>query len=838
LAVATLLLAVPTMARADIIFSNFGPGQTYDVNNGNPIGNGLDGSGNNYAQAVSFIAPANYTVTSVSVALAGFGTSGTNDDPLFGTFNADNGDSPGTVLASTTAPPGILGPLGNNNPLVVVNGASIPIVAGERYWITISDTNGNGSVAWNLNITGDTNDTGTSTDGGMTWFSPSFQTPGAFEVDGTLATTVTPEPGSLALLGTGAMALLGGRRLGRRARRAAEVKNRRPQIEELEDRNLLSAPAVGTWASLTNMAPDFPGTMQLLSNGKVMIQGYSPGNDFMLLSPDSSGSYTNGTFTFTAPMSTPRLYYSSNLLPTGKLFIMGGEYSGNPLVQNSSNTGEIYDPATNTWTPTAPFPLSAYGDEPSMLLPDGHSILLGTGDEFAFNTYIYNTQTNTFSGPFSTANPDSTDEEGYVKLPNNNVLRYNIFTSVLFTPNIGYAEEFNPTTNTWNDISPTNGTANGSIPALSEGNFFELGPLMRLQDGRIFVIGDGASNGATAFYNPATNTWSAGPNIPSINGVQYGDDDGPAAELPNGDIIFTADTGVATGSLSNPPQQLFIFDPTANTITQLNPLPPSPYPEEAPTTPGFVNRMLVLPTGQVLFTDSDTQMWIFTPSQAQPAQALRPVVNSLAFNGTAGSFTLTGRQLNGQSAGSAYGDDVVTDENYPIVRFQNATGQVFYATTTNWSTTGVATGLANPETVNVQLPAGMPAGRYSVIVTGAGLQSNAFAVNISAAQLGAVPAVSFAGTFLSGGSGSAGLVGGSSNSGLAATSLALTHNAVSGTPSFLHQTSQSSSVGDTPSHSSFVVPQAASTSVASYFGLTNREKVIDSLFSTGLDDMF
>ena len=44
----------------------------------------------------------------------------------------------------------------------------------------------------------------------------------------------------------------------------------------------------------------------------------------------------------------------------------------------------------------------------------------------------------------------------------------------------------------------------------------------------------------TAIYHTSTNTWSAGPVIPSVNGVPYTLADAPAAVLPNGNILFAA----------------------------------------------------------------------------------------------------------------------------------------------------------------------------------------------------------------------------------------------------------------------------------------------------------
>jgi hypothetical protein len=98
-----------------------------------------------------------------------------------------------------------------------------------------------------------------------------------------------------------------------------------------------------------------------------------------------------------------------------------------------------------------------------------------------------------------------------------------------------------------------------------------------------------------------------------------------------------------------------------------------------------------------------------------------------------GVFTLTGKQITGQSAGSTYGDDVQTDENFPIVRFTNSTGQVFYGRTSNWSSS-VATG-TTLVTTNFTLNPAMPAGVYSLIVSGAGISSAPLFVNITQSEV-------------------------------------------------------------------------------------------------------
>lgn len=477
--------------------------------------------------------------------------------------------------------------------------------------------------------------------------------------------------------------------------------------------------AAGTWAPLTNFAPNFTGTMLLLSDGTVMVLSAADTQTWFKLTPDIHGSYLNGTWTTLAPMSISRLYFASEVLPSGKVWVLGGEYTGG--VQNIAATGEQYDPIANTWSPIASYPTTpacpvtaCFGDDPSMLIPGGKII---AGDIFTNAPHIYNIATNSWSpGPSKVYN-DRSDEEGWTKLSNGNVLTYDLFQSIA-TGN-GYAEVYNPATNSWSSISPSDGSAGGTLPVLSSNALGEeLGPVMHLQDGRAMVIG---ANQHTALYNPTTNSWAAGPDTPG----NFGADDAPAAELPNGHVIYSADNAPNVGAPFQKPTHIFEFDPVAGTTTDITASLPD---ANLASIPSYPTRMLTLPTGQVLFVDSSVRLWIYTEAGA-PNPALRPVVNNTVYNG-GGVFTLTGKQLNGQSGGSAYGDDVESDENFPIVRLSTFTGNVYYCRTTNWSTVGIDGGSAL-ETVNFTLNPGIIAGNYSMTVIGAGISSYPIAINIT-----------------------------------------------------------------------------------------------------------
>lgn len=495
----------------------------------------------------------------------------------------------------------------------------------------------------------------------------------------------------------------------------------KPLVETLERRDLLT----GTWAPLTNQIPDPLGaqTSMVLSDGTIMVMGGqdSISNTWYALKPNANGSYINGTWTKLANMNVGRLFSPAAMLPDGRVFVVGGEYS-TPF--DFTNTAEIYDPVKNTWKLVASVPSpptqvgsnppptarSQFGDDPIEVLPNGN-VLAGYFNDP--RTFIYNPTTNTWTTNNTAATRklrgDPSDEESWVKLPDGSILSYDIFSSI-FT-GISTAQRYIPSQNKWIDAGTiTDGT--GQPVVLSDPSVgFELGPAILLPDGRVFQLG---GTGNTAFYNSSTNTWTLGPNIP--NGLVATDN--PAAMLPNGHVLFAA-SPFATDSQGNftfpEPTTVFEFDPIANTFTDVTPANFSLDQENA-----FATTMLVLPTGQIMMTNFTQQIMVYTPDGA-PQASWAPTIQSIQRSGT--TFTLTGTQLNGLSEGAAYGDDWEMSSNYPLVRLTNAvTGQISYARTSNWSSTGVQTGNL-PVTTNFTLPAGLAPGSYLVSAVANGIAS-------------------------------------------------------------------------------------------------------------------
>ena len=120
-----------------------------------------------------------------------------------------------------------------------------------------------------------------------------------------------------------------------------------------------------------------------MTDGSVMLNRGDPG--WFRLTPDAKGNYANGTWTPTAPMSQSRLFFASQILPSGKLFVLGGEYG----TVGNNGTVEIYDPVSNAWSPGTSYstnpncdnfglPDPCFGAVESMLMPGGKQILAGS----------------------------------------------------------------------------------------------------------------------------------------------------------------------------------------------------------------------------------------------------------------------------------------------------------------------------------------------------------------------------------------------------------------------------------------------------------------------------
>jgi hypothetical protein len=116
-------------------------------------------------------------------------------------------------------------------------------------------------------------------------------------------------------------------------------------------------PATGTFTATGQMTEFRWGhTATLLNNGQVLLAGGNNGNsvaDAELFDP------TTGTFSATSPMSFPRAQHTATLLSDGTVLVAGG-FSFFPAPGGGFPYVDIFDPATNTFTPTDPLEIGRY----------------------------------------------------------------------------------------------------------------------------------------------------------------------------------------------------------------------------------------------------------------------------------------------------------------------------------------------------------------------------------------------------------------------------------------------------------------------------------------------
>ena len=466
-----------------------------------------------------------------------------------------------------------------------------------------------------------------------------------------------------------------------------------------------------TWTTLTNAPPAALGTALLLTDGTVMVQGMATSGfatrNWYRLTPSTTGSYVSGTWTTLAstPSTYSPLYYASAVLPDGRVVVVGGEYSNN--AEAETNKGAIYNPATNAWTSiTPPTGWTHIGDAASVVLPNG-TFMIGNcgvaGTECTNQTFQAQLNATTLTWMIIGAGngkADQNSEEGWELLPNGDVLVVDVW-------DVMHSEVFNPGTDKWT-------SAGSTVVTLPNSSCEEIGPALLQPDGTLFAVGGTSS---TALYNTATGTWSAGPTIPGSLGVE----DGPAAVLPDGNVLI--DVGPQSACYSAP-SSFYEFNGTSLTAV--------PSPANAASDPTYVGRMLVLPTGQILFTDGTKTVQVYTAAGTYQS-AWQPTISSVASTLTHGSTNnaISGTQFNGLSQGAAYGDDAQMATNYPLVRItNNASGHITYCKTHNHSTMAVATGTATVST-EFDIPSTIQTGASELVVVANGIPSNPVAVTIN-----------------------------------------------------------------------------------------------------------
>lgn len=479
----------------------------------------------------------------------------------------------------------------------------------------------------------------------------------------------------------------------------------------------------GTWADVGATLPftNGPWAPQQLTDGSVVIQDFCTSNWYKL-TPDNKGSYASGTWSQIAamPAGYQPLFFATQILPSGQMIVNGGEYNGEGVgncEEGWYNLGAIYDPVANSWTAVAPpAGWAMIGDAESIVLPNGSYMLanccdypaqqaiatVGTGDVVTWTTgSSYSCAVGNFCN----------DEQGYTALPGGNVFMVDVWD---YGANSDDVEIYDTATGVWSLVGQT-------ADRVSDSTNFELGPSPLTpkygSQGTIIQFSGVSVAGSTPVndvYDVASNTWKSGP-VTKYGGVCYDYADAPAATLPDGNILVEGSPGYG-----NTPSHFWEFNIGSKgnvTTKQVND------PNQAPNTSSFEGNLLVLPTGQVLWDNSQTkpnEVAIYSPV-GKPHLAWRPVISSVATTLGIGSTgnAISGTNFNGFDLGGVYGDDAQAATNFPLVRFTNSTtGDVCFARSYNFSTMGIWT--SGTTNAVFDIPTGCETGksRLQVIVNG------------------------------------------------------------------------------------------------------------------------
>ncbi|HEY3971460.1 MAG TPA: hypothetical protein VGM18_00565 [Candidatus Sulfotelmatobacter sp.] len=454
----------------------------------------------------------------------------------------------------------------------------------------------------------------------------------------------------------------------------------------------------GTWTKTTNAPASAVAHALLLTDGSVLVNSMffeNHSDPWYRLVPDATGSYVNGTWSNagTLPSGYNPLYFGSSVLPTGQVVVIGGEYNNGSA--DWTTKGAVYNPASKAWTSlTAPSGWTTVGDAQSIILPNGHlmqanccttqeAILTLTGTTASWAT--------TGTGKF-----DWNDEEGWTMLPGGDILTVDAYVGQSKCCLLGY-QIYSPTTGAW--TTPSNNT----VVNLVDPSSLELGPMPLLPSGLVFAAGATTNN---AIYTPSTGTWASAPKFGGTLDIA----DGPAAVLPSGNALFDTSPGVFnTGS------KFFEWDGTTLNATSA--------PPNAGVDSSYVGGFVVLPTGQVLFTDFSSDVEIYTPSSTAGCAGCAPAIKQVAATLKRGTKNnkIAGTQFNGLTQGAYYGDDNQSSTNFPIVRITDSAGVVTYCNTHNWLG-GVAQG-TTVTTAAFDIPPSLHAGAATLVVVTNGIPS-------------------------------------------------------------------------------------------------------------------
>jgi len=385
---------------------------------------------------------------------------------------------------------------------------------------------------------------------------------------------------------------------------------------------------------------------------------------------------SRGAFTTLAPVPSVRQEISTAVLD-GKIYVIAGFNSSG----GNTNTVDVYDPQTNTWSSAAPLPIAT-----------NHNVAaVAAGKLYAFGgtssrTFLYNPQLNSWSDVapmrFQHANTAAVG-----------VINDRIYVAGGNGPNMNQTEleVYDPAANTWTQLAsmsvPRNHTAGGAI----NGKFYVVG-------GR---PGDTAAS-ALEVYDPATNIWTRLANMPTGRS-------GIGAGVVNGELY------VFGGEQPRQFDNVEVYNPLNNTWTQLAPMQTPKHGIFA----SVIGNRVYIPAGATQQGLGATNInEVFTVNTASTVSAAS-FNNQLAAKAIVAAFG-TGLATTTQAAAS---QPLPAELGGTTVKITDSAG----------TTRSAPLFYVSPQQVNYQIPADTASGPAIVFVTGADGRVSTGAIQILAA---------------------------------------------------------------------------------------------------------
>jgi hypothetical protein len=478
----------------------------------------------------------------------------------------------------------------------------------------------------------------------------------------------------------------------------------------------------GTWTDVSTKLPfaNGPWGSMLMTDGTILVEDYctSPAQWYKL-TPDKKGQYTDGTWSAiaTMPSGYSPLFFGQQVLTDGRVIVNGGEY--NDCNGDWTNLGALYDPVKNSWTSvTAPSGWSTIGDAESVILPNGTYMLANCCDRttgHAALATISGTKVTWSIQPTITcpSGDPCNDEQGFTALPGGDLMMVDVWNT---GSNYDQYEIYDTSAGTW--------SVAGKTASFLTNSGFELGAgALTPQAGKQGVVMQFGADTSNNVYDVQKGKWSKAPSF-SLSG--YDCADAPAATLPDGNVLTQASPGEF-----NSPSHFFeaSFSKKGKAkLTQVNDT------KQAPSTSSFESTMLLVPTGQVFWVNSQVtpnEVALYTPAGKAKAKWL-PVVSNVSSTLTVGSTAnaISGKNFNGFDLGGVYGDDAQSATNFPVVRItNNSTGDVCFGRSYSFSTMGVWT--SGTTTASFDLPSSCETGASTLQVVVNGIASAAVSVTLN-----------------------------------------------------------------------------------------------------------